>query len=102
MTAPTILQMDFPFSGPWGEEMAGQLADLAHDIAAEPGLIWKVWTENPETGRAGGLYAFATEDRARAYLDKHTRRLEGFGITGIEARVFRANTSLSAITRASF
>ncbi|WP_404384007.1 monooxygenase [Caenispirillum salinarum] len=101
-TAPVILQMDFPFSGPWGEEMAAQLEGLARDIAAEPGLIWKVWTENAEAGRAGGIYAFETEEQAHAYLTKHTNRLAEFGITGVEAKVFRANTALSAFTHMPF
>ena len=96
----TLLQIDFPSPGPWGDEMTAAFGDLARDIANEPGLVWKVWTENPDTGRAGGIYVFETADAAQAYLDKHTKRLEGFGITRIEARAFQVNHDLSAITRA--
>lgn len=93
-----ILQVDFPFSGPWGAEMAKAMNGLAHDIAAEPGLIRKIWTENPETQRAGGLYLFETSEAARAYADKHLARLEGFGITDIVAHHFAVNHALSEIT----
>jgi hypothetical protein len=100
--SPIILQMDFAYQGPWGDAMTAQLDGLARDIAQEPGLIWKVWTENQKTGRAGGLYAFTTEDQARAYQAKHAARLAQFGVTDIQAQVFRANTALSAITRMPF
>jgi hypothetical protein len=99
MTMPTLLQIDFPLSGPWGEEMAEAFADLARLIADTPGLRWKVWTENEATGESGGIYLFDDEASARAYLDEHTRRLEGFGITGIRARIFDVNEPLTAITR---
>ena len=37
-----LLQVDFPFQGPWGDEMATAMEGLAQDIAAEPGLTWKI------------------------------------------------------------
>ena len=39
---PTLLQIDFPMSGPWGDEMAAAFGDLAAVIADAPGLRWKV------------------------------------------------------------
>ena len=50
-----LLQVDFPFAGPWGEAMTEALRGLAESIANEPGLIWKIWTENPATAEAGGI-----------------------------------------------
>jgi hypothetical protein len=96
----TLLQMDFPFDGPWGEEMAAELDPLARDIAGEDGLLWKIWTENREARRAGGIYLFADADSAQHYRKKHEERLAAFGITGIEARSFTVNRPLSEITRA--
>ncbi|PPJ47544.1 monooxygenase [Rhizobium sp. KAs_5_22] len=96
----TLLQFDFPFDGPFGAEMTAALSGLAHDIAAEDGLIWKIWTENEAEGRAGGIYLFADPLSAARYADKHKARLEGFGVTGIVARSFVVNADLSAITRA--
>ena len=96
---PTLLQIDFPLNGPWGDEMAAAFGDLAGVIASTPGLRWKVWTESATSGEGGGIYLFDDEPSARAYLGEHTRRLEGFGITGIRARVFDVNESLTAVTR---
>ncbi len=96
----TLLQFDFPFEGPWGEEMAKAMHDLATDIAAEDGLVWKIWTENPEERRAGGIYVFRDAASAARYRAKHAERLRAFGIDGIEARAFEVNAPLSRVTRA--
>ncbi len=93
----TLLQVDFPFTGPFGDDMTSAMKDLAESIAQEPGFIWKVWTENPETQEAGGIYLFEDETSARAYLEKHTARLKGFGIPEVHGKVFRVNEALSAI-----
>lgn len=97
---PTLLQVDFPFSGPFGEKMSEQMEGLAQDIAAEAGLTWKVWTENAAEQRAGGIYLFDNAADAERYLKKHSARLESFGVRGIEARIFDVNTKLSLIDRA--
>ena len=96
----TLLQIDFPFEGPFGEAMAEQLAGLAASIAEEPGLIWKIWTENAQESKAGGIYLFADETSALAYLHKHQERLKGCGIPEVRAQVFAVNTPLSRVTHA--
>ena len=95
-----LLQMDFAYRGPFGPEMTRALAGLAADIAREPGLEWKLWTENEATGEAGGVYLFVDEGSARAYADKHQARLAGFGIGPVRARIFDVNPDLSRATRA--
>lgn len=96
--AKTLLQIDFPFNGPFGDEMAAQLGSLAQDIAGETGLIWKIWTENEAEKRAGGIYLFADPENAARYLSMHSARLQSFGISGIEAKTFAVNDALNAIT----
>ncbi len=44
-----LLQVDFEFHGPFGEEMSNTLVDLAQSINQEPGMIWKIWTESEKT-----------------------------------------------------
>ncbi len=53
-----ILQVDFPFEDPWGQDMTAGMKALAESIAKEPGLLWKIWTENPAAKEAGGIYFF--------------------------------------------
>lgn len=36
-----LLQVDFEFHGPFGDEMSNALVDLAKSINQEPGMIWK-------------------------------------------------------------
>ena len=53
-----ILQVDFPYEGPWGSSMEQAMKPLADSIALEKGLIWKIWTENQSLKEAGGIYLF--------------------------------------------
>ena len=94
-----LVQMDFPYQGPFGKEMTESLSDMARSIAEEPGFLWKIWTENPASGEAGGVYLFEDRKAAEAYRQKHTARLEEQGISGIRTRLFDVNEGLSAITR---
>ena len=94
---PTLLQIDFPMPGPWGEEMASAFGDLAGIIGRAPGLRWKIWTENEEEGIGGGIYLFEDDDSARLYLEEQTARLEGFGIADIRGRIFQVNEGLTAL-----
>ena len=43
-----LLQVDFEFQGPFGQELSNALTGLAESINNEPGLIGKIWTENQE------------------------------------------------------
>jgi hypothetical protein len=94
-----LVQFDFPYAGPFGEDMTAALRGLADSIREEPGLRWKIWTENEAAGEAGGIYLFESAETAEAYVRKHGERLAGFGVTGIRAKVFDVNPALSAITR---
>ena len=95
-----ILQVDFAYSGPWGEAMTEAMAGLAQDIATEPGLVWKIWTANEAAKEAGGVYYFDNQADAKRYLAKHTARLQGFGIEQFNAKIFNVNLDLSRIDRA--
>lgn len=94
-----LIQMDFPYTGPFGKQMADALSDMARSITEEPGFLWKIWTENEETNEAGGIYLFADEETAVAYVKKHVERLEEFGISEIRVKMFDVNEELTGITR---
>ena len=94
-----ILQVDFPYSGPWGQAMVEAMEGLARSIAEEPGLLWKIWTENEATGEAGGIYLFEDIPSAEAYLAMHTARLKGFGISHVNGKIFAVNEARTKIDR---
>ncbi|UYV18005.1 monooxygenase [Halomonas qaidamensis] len=94
-----ILQVHFPFDGPFGDEMANAMTALAESINQEPGLIWKIWTEDADQKQAGGIYLFDTRANAEAYCNMHTARLEAMGVTGIRAAILDTNAALSAINK---
>lgn len=95
-----LLQIDFPSTGPFGAAMTEAMTGLAESIAQEPGLIWKIWTENEATRQAGGIYLFEDDATANAYLQMHAKRLQGLGISQINAKIFDVNEALSVITHA--
>lgn len=92
-----ILQVDFKMDGPFGTEMVEGFKGLAESINQEPGFIWKIWTEDAAAGEAGGIYLFETKETAAAYLDMHSKRLNGFGIMEINAKIFEVNDALTLI-----
>jgi len=93
-----LLQVDFPHSGPFGDELTTAMSDLAKDIATEKGLISKLWTENEANKEAGGIYLFDNEEDAQRYLQKHTERLQAFGYSNIRGKIFLVNEALSALS----
>lgn len=96
---PVLVIMDFPARRDGGPEQAAAMRELAESIAVEPGLIWKIWTQDVPGGRAGGIYLFASRAAAEAYHAMHAARLEGQGIGPIAATYRTAVAGLSAVTR---
>jgi hypothetical protein len=96
---PVVLIFDFP-NATFGPDRTEALKPLAEDIAGQPGLLWKIWTESPAEGRAGGVYLFADRASAEAYHAMHAKRLAARGVTGIEATYRGVNGTLSRIDRA--
>ncbi len=95
-----ILQVDFPFDGPWDKAMYTAMQDLAKSINNEPGLIWKIWTENQADKSAGGIYLFDSRHNAQKYLEMHSARLAAAGIKDILGRIFAINDKLSELNKA--
>ena len=99
---PKLLQVHFDYAGSFGDDMSSQLQELAASINQEPGFIWKIWTENQQNQEAGGIYLFADEDTAQAYLRMHSARLRALGVKEVSGRIFDVNMALSQINHADF
>lgn len=93
-----LLQMDFPFHGPGKDEMDRTLQDLSKSIAEYPGVIWKIWTVNEDTHEGGGIYLFEDEDSLKSYVEMHTERLKGFGVTTVNSKIFAIPEVLTKLT----
>ena len=92
-----ILQVDFKMDGPFGPDMAQTFEGLARSINQEPGMRWKIWTEDTDAKEAGGIYLFDTRDNAQRYLDMHAQRLTQAGVRDIRSRIYAVNPTLTAI-----
>ena len=64
-----ILEVDFTYDFETAEEYIAEVSPLAEQFAAVEGLIWKAWTINEETQRAGAVYLFASAEARTAYLE---------------------------------
>lgn len=95
-----LLQVDFDFTGPFGEEMSTMLAGLAESINHEPGMIWKIWTEKAIEKLSGGIYLFENEAFAQTYLEMHSARLKDMGVDEVRGIIFDINLPLSTINNA--
>ncbi len=95
-----ILQVDFPYEGPWSSDMEQAMKPLADSITLEKGLIWKIWTENQSLKEAGGIYLFTNPVDAQNYIEKHEKRLNENGIHQIRYKIFNVNQQLSQLNRA--
>lgn len=100
VTMPVVLNVSFPFTGPYGDAALQAMKELAESISTEVGLKWKIWTESEERKEAGGVYCFEDRGNAERYLDFHSKRLAGFGIKGIRSEIWEVNEGLSKIDRA--
>lgn len=92
-----IMYVDFPHKGVFGTELKDQLKELAESIKHEPGIMWKIWTENKVEKTAGGVYLFDTRANAEKYLTMHEARLSQWGYINIKAKIFETNEGLSMI-----
>ncbi|KGY14392.1 monooxygenase [Vibrio tubiashii] len=94
-----LLQVDFDYHGPMGAEMSLALVGLAESINQEPGMIWKIWTENESEKLGGGIYLFKDEVSAQNYLDMHAARLKEMGVEKVRGVIFDINQPLTEINR---
>jgi len=94
-----LLQVDFEYQEPMGEEMSIALAELAKSINHEPGLIWKIWTESESDKLGGGVYLFENESNAKNYLEMHTVRLKEMGVPEVRGIIFDINQPLTSINQ---
>lgn len=94
---PFLLQVDFEMDGPFGEAMVQAFSGLAESINQEPGMLWKIWTEDARAKQAGGVYLFDTREHAQQYLDMHSARLTEAGVRNLRGKIFEVNQALSAI-----
>mgnify|MGYP000870947519 FL=1 len=95
-----LLQINFDFPSEYmGINLTESAKGLAESINNEPGFISKIWIENQETGRSGGIYLFDTMNNAEKYAQMHSKRVVEIGATKVQCEYFEVNEPLSRINR---
>ncbi len=97
---PSLLQIHFNFPAEMmGPALTAAAMPLADSITRGPGCNSKIWTENPRTGEAGGIYLFEDEGSALAYATMHEQRVLAMGASAVQYKVFDVNEPLSRLTK---
>ncbi len=95
-----LLQINFDFPVEMmGESLSVNAKPLAESINDEEGFISKIWIENKETARSGGIYIFDTLSNAKIYAEMHSKRVEDMGATNIDCQYFNINEPLSKLNK---
>jgi hypothetical protein len=95
-----IWDLHMRYDGPVTQEFLEGTKQLAESIAQEPGILWKIWTQEEGTNHFGSTYLFRSLGDLKKYKEMHLKRLEAFGITDIQDHVFDIMEDLSRINRA--
>lgn len=96
---PVVIFVDFE-NHDFSAERTEALKPMAEEIGRAPGFVWKIWTEDREAGRAGGVYLFSSRALAETYVEAHRVRLAKRGVHEMVAEFRTWNPVLSAINNA--
>jgi len=96
---PVVIFVDFA-NHDFSAERTEALKPMAEEIGRAPGFLWKIWTEDREAGRAGGVYLFSSRTLAETYVEAHRLRLARRGVHEMVAEYRSINATLSAINKA--
>lgn len=98
--AGRILQINYKFNVSRAEHDQ-VVSAVASEIAAVPGLRWKVWLMNEEESEAGGIYLFEDEASTNAYLDGPivAQLVKLPALNDINVKQFDVPEKLTGITR---
>ncbi|HEY9877636.1 MAG TPA: YdhR family protein [Leptolyngbyaceae cyanobacterium] len=99
----TYKLLQITFRNPQGQTEAAQKAawERAHQIAALPGLVWKIWIYSQEAQLAGGVYLFTDADSAQAYLNSSivAALSAAPGVEGMTTTLFDVDEARTLVTR---
>ncbi len=92
-----IVRISFAYDGTYAqfEPILPAFAEKARSVQ---GLVWKIWTYDDEARRGAGLYLFAGEAEARAYLDWVVPQMESLA-KDVSAEVLRVHEGATRATR---
>jgi len=99
-----ILQVNFKLTGSRDDIVEARriMSSGANEIAAVPGLCWKIWMLNSTEREAGGVYLFENGEFLNAYFDgpiiSALKKLSG--LSDFSFKSFDISEENSRITRA--
>jgi hypothetical protein len=100
-TACAVLHLRFKLRVP-PKLLLSECGEAATVIASVEGLIWKIWILQEEEFEMGGMYLFANQKSARAYLSHPVVQTvcSNPAVVSMQSQLWEIESSLSALTRA--
>jgi len=93
-----LLQINFNFDiNMMGSRLSENGQPLAESLNREEGFISKIWIENPDTGKVGGIHLFDNLENAQNFAKKHGERLISIGASNLDIQYYNVNQPLSKI-----
>lgn len=95
-----LLQLNFKFNVT-PADYEGAVSPLADQVAAVPGLIWKVWIINEAESEAGGIYLFDNEASLKAFMESDLAAgvINHPALSDFSVKTFAIMDKVTAITR---
>ena len=99
-TSPTVLHIRVKLRVP-PDVVLALSCEAAEKIAQLEGLIWKIWVVEREQREMGGVYLFASREKAVAYLDHPIVQAlcSNPAVIATDSQIWNVESSLSEITR---
>jgi hypothetical protein len=97
----TVLHLRFKLRVP-PDVLLAHSREAAAIIASVEGLIWKIWVLKKEEFEMGGMYLFANQESAAAYLNHPVVQAvcSNPAVVSSQSQLWDVESSLSALTRA--
>lgn len=97
MSTQKIVRIGFSYEGSYAQ-FEPMLPQLVAQLRQVPGLAWKIWSYDDTTRRGAGIYLFADEATARAYLAMIVPQMQQLA-RDIDAQVLDYHVEATAGTR---
>jgi hypothetical protein len=96
----TIFKVSYTYSADPVEWAKSYTEERARSFLDVPGLIWKLWLDEPEKRQSGGIFLFETRSHAEAYAasERGRKAKNNPALSDVRLEIFDVREELSRIT----
>ncbi|MEP9379159.1 YdhR family protein [Aquabacter sp. CN5-332] len=96
----TIFKVSYTYTADPAEWAKAYTEERARSFLDVPGLVWKLWLDEPEQRQSGGLFLFATRADAEAYAasPRGQKAKSNPALSDVRMEIFDVRDEMSRIT----